>query len=79
MSETSIIHRTPANLDANPPVQEVAVIQTTAATFQINNAKLFVPAVTFFVNKSIRIMENVKEGFKRTISWKIFRKKISRR
>ena len=41
-SEISIICRIPANPNANPPVQEVAAIQTTGATFQTNNAELYV-------------------------------------
>ena len=32
----------PANPDANPPVQKVAEVQTTGATFRIKNAKLYV-------------------------------------
>ena len=46
ISETSIILRIPGNQRANPPVQEVAAIQTTSVTFLINNSKLnasFVP------------------------------------
>ena len=39
--------------DANPPVQEVPAIQTSAATFQINNAKLYVPVVTLSINDNI--------------------------
>ena len=33
VSEISIIPRIPGNPDANPPIQEVPAIQTTAATF----------------------------------------------
>ena len=43
--------------------------QTTGATFQINNAKLYVPVVTFSINDNIKILENIKQGIKRTISW----------
>ena len=39
ISEISITPRIPANPDGNPPVQEVAAIQTSRATFKINNAK----------------------------------------
>ena len=46
----------------NPPVQEVA-IQTTGATFQINNAKLYVPVVTLSKNDNIKFLENIKQGF----------------
>ena len=43
-------------------------IQTTGAIFQINNAKLYVPVVTFSVNDNIKFLENIKQRFKRTIS-----------
>ena len=45
ISEISITHRVPPNTDANPPAQEMASIQTNGATFQINNAKFYVPVV----------------------------------
>ena len=60
ISEISIIPRVSG--DANPPVQEVAVMQT-SATFQINNAKLYVPVVTFSVNDNVQFLENIKQEF----------------
>ena len=36
----------PGNPNAYPLAQDVAAIQTTVATFQINDAKLYVPVVT---------------------------------
>ena len=41
----------------------------TGATFQINNAKLYVPVATLSINDNIKFLENIKQGFKRTISW----------
>ena len=61
--------RVAGNPDANPHVLAVAAIQTTGATFQINNAKLYVPVVTLSINDNIKFLENTKQGFKRTISW----------
>ena len=49
------IPRIPPNPDANRPVQEVAAIQRTSATFQINNAKLYVPVVTLYINDNIEV------------------------
>ena len=46
----------------------MSAIQTTAVTFQINNAKLYVPVVTLSVNDNIDFLENIKQGFKETIS-----------
>ena len=62
ISEISKKPRIPANPNANPPVQEVAAITTTGATFQINNAKLYVPVVILSIN--IKFLENIKQGFK---------------
>ena len=62
ISEISKKTRIPANPNANPPVQEVAAIATTGATFQINNAKLYVPVVILSIN--IKFLENIKQGFK---------------
>ena len=49
----------------NPPTQQTA---RTSATFQINNAKLYVSVITFSTNDNIKFLENVLQGFKRTIS-----------
>ena len=65
--EISIIYTIPLNPDANQPAQQAAAIQTTRATFQINNAKFYVPVVTLSINDNIKFLENIKQGFKRTI------------
>ena len=67
--EISIIPRVAPNLDANPAVQAVPAIRTTGAIFQINNAKLDVPVGTLSINDNIQFLENIKQGFKRTIFW----------
>ena len=43
----------------NPPTP---ARPTTAATFKINNAKLYVPVVTLSINKNIKFLENMKQG-----------------
>ena len=58
-----------ANPNANLPVQVKAATQTTGATPQITNVKLYVPIVTLSVNANIKFLENIKQGFKRTVSW----------
>ena len=71
---------TPAGLgnpEANPAVPGVAAIQTTGTSFQINNAKLYVPVVTLSINDNIKFLENIKQGFKRTISWNKYRSDIT--
>ena len=47
-----------------------AAIQTTETTFQMNNVKLYVTVVTLSINDNVKYLENIKRGFKRTISWK---------
>ena len=49
---------------------------TTGATFQINNAKLYVPVITLSTN-NIKFLENIKQGSKRTISWNKYRSEIT--
>ena len=65
MSRTSIVI-------GNRPVWEMTS-ETTAATFQINS----VPVVTSSINDNIKFLENIKQGFKRTISWKKYRSEIT--
>ena len=50
---------------------------TTSAKFQINNAKIYVPIVTFSINDKIEFLENIKQGFTRTISWNKYRSEIT--
>ena len=51
----------------------MAAIQTTGATFQINNAKPYVPVVTLSINNSIKFLENIMQEFKRASSWNKYR------
>ena len=45
------------------------ISQTTSATPQIDSAKLYVPVVTLSINDNVKSLKNIKQGFKRTISW----------
>ena len=54
ISEISTIPAVPGNPDANTFVLDVAAIQMTTETFQINNAKLYVPVVTLSINYNIK-------------------------
>ena len=51
-------------------------IVTTGATFQINKVKLYVEVATLLINDNIKVLENIKQEFKRTISWKKYRSEI---
>ena len=61
ISEVSRPFRVVPNSD---PVEYKVATQITSATFQINNAKLYVPAVT--LSDNIKFFKNIKQGFKRT-------------
>ena len=65
------------NPDANPPVPDLAAIQTTGITFQIHNAKLYVPVATFSINDNINFLGNIKQGFKRRTYWNKYRSEIT--
>ena len=43
----------------------------------ITSTKLYVPAVTLSINNGITFLENIKQGFKSTISWNKYRSKIT--
>ena len=51
--------------------------QKARATFQISNTKLYVPVVTLLINDNIKFLQNIKQGFKRTISCKKYRSEIT--
>ena len=38
--------------------------------FMITSTKLYVPVVILSINDNIKYLENVKQGFNRTISWR---------
>ena len=54
ISEISITPAIAGTPRANSTVPAVAARQATAATFQINNAKLFVSVVTLSINNNIK-------------------------
>ena len=56
------------------PVQRTLI---TGATFQINSTKLYVPVVTLSTNHKIKFLENLKQEFRRTISWNKYRSEIT--
>ena len=66
-----------ANQNSNLLVEATEATQTTKATFQINNAKLYMPVVTLSINGNIKFLENIKQGFKRTISWNKCRSEVT--
>ena len=75
--EISIALAIAGNLNARPHLQAKEARQTTGKTFQINNAKLYVPVVILSTNDNIKVLENIKQAFKRTISWNKHRSEIA--
>ena len=47
------------------------------ALFRITDVKLFVPVVTLSKENDIKLLEQLKTGFKRTIKWNKYRSQIS--
>ena len=43
----------------------------------ITSTKLYVPVVTLSMNGNITFLENIKQGFKRTVSWNKYRSDIT--
>ena len=59
------------------PVRYQVTSQKARATLQISNIKLYVPVVTLSINDNIKFLQNIKQGFKRTISCKKYRSEIT--
>ena len=43
----------------------------------ITSTKLYVPVFILFINDNIKFLENIKQGFKRTISWNKYRSEVT--
>ena len=61
-------------VDAGPPVVNGT---TTGATPAINNCKLYVPVVTLSKDDEIKLLTNLKSGFKREIIWNKYRSQMT--
>ena len=60
-----------------PPVSVVVAIQITGVTCQKHNAKFYVPVATLSINQNIKFLEDINQGFKRTISQNKHRSEIT--
>ena len=61
--------------DAGPPV--VRDGSPTGATLAINDCKLYIPVVTLSKDDEIKLLTNLKSGFKREIIWNKYRSQMS--
>ena len=50
-----------------------AIVAPTGLEFQIKDTKLFLPVVTLSKENDIKLLEQLKSGFKRTIKWNKYR------
>ena len=62
-------------VDAGPPV--VRDGSPTGATLAINDCKLYIPVVTLSKDDEIKLLTNLKSGFKREIIWNKYRSQMS--
>lgn len=65
------------NPNVNPPNPRLPPTQTTGAITQLTSSKICVPVVNLSIRGKIKFLENVKQGFKRIISWNKYRSKIA--
>ena len=55
-----------------------AISSATGATkFKIKDTKLYVTVVTLSIQNNAKLLQQLKPSFKRTISWKKYRSKVS--
>ena len=62
-------------VDAGPPLVRDNAL--TGATFAINDYKLYVPVVTLSKDDEIKLLTNLKSGFKREIIWNKYRSQMT--
>ena len=60
--------------DADPDVYEIDNPEN--AIFQITDTKLYVPVVTLSKENDIKLLKQLKSGFKRTIKWNKYRSQM---
>ena len=66
---------TEANYSGNPVVSEIDNPED--IIFEITDIKLFVPVVSLSKENDIKLLEQLKSGFKRTIKWNKYRSQIT--
>ena len=64
-----------ADYDVDPHVCKI--YNPEKATFKIKDTKLFVPVVTLSKENDIKLLEQLKSGFKRTIKWNKYRSQMT--
>ena len=54
-----------------------AIVAPTGLEFKITDTKLYVPVVTLSKENDIKLLEQLKLGFKRTIKWNKYRSQMT--
>ena len=72
ISKISITTVTAANPTAFPPTLTKPATSIIGATFQVNSSN------ALSINYIIKFVENLKQGFKRTIFWNIYRSETTK-
>ena len=54
-----------------------AIVAPSGATFKITDTKLYVPVVTLSKENDIKLLEQLKTGFTRTIKWNKYKSQIT--
>ena len=54
-----------------------AIVAPSGATFKTTDTKLYVPVVTLSKENDIKLLEQLKTGFKRTIKWNKYRSQMT--
>ena len=67
-----------AEVAANPPKLARRESETTGAIFKMKSAKLYVPIVTLSIKDNIKLLKNIKQGFKRIISCNKYRSEVTK-
>ena len=58
-------------------VDNEAIVAPTGLEFKIKDTKLYVPVVTLSKENDIKLLEQLKSGFKRTIKWNKYRSQMT--
>ena len=64
---------TKRNAQGNNP----AIVPPRGLEFEITDTKLYVPVVTLSKENNIKLLEQLKSGFKRTIKWNKYRSQMT--
>ena len=54
-----------------------AIVAPTGLEFKITDTKLYVPVVSLSKENDIKLLEQLKSGFKRTIKWNKYRSQMT--